>query len=70
MSVLWKDFKHRINTRKMDKENIRKEFNEFLDSASDETIKDFLKFIKDRKANKKAKTEKKNGIDPFRNRSN
>lgn len=54
----------------MAKENIRKEFNEFLDSASDETIKDFLKFIKDRKAKKKAKIAKKNKNDPFENRSN
>lgn len=54
----------------MDKENIRKEFNEFLDSASDETIKDFLKFIKKRKAEKKAKTAKKDENDPFTNQSN
>lgn len=70
MSVLWKDFNNRITTRKMDKENIRKEFNEFLDSASDETIKDFLKFIKDRKAKKTAEKAKENENDPFKNRSN
>jgi len=36
----------------MDKKEIKKEFEEFLDSASDETIRDFLKFIKKRKEKK------------------
>lgn len=54
----------------MDKENIRKEFNEFLDSASDETIKEFLKFIKGRKANKKAKSTPREDTDPFKNQFN
>jgi len=59
----------------MDKEQIRKEFNEFLDSASDETVKDFLKFLKDRKKPKTAsETDLKNGLTEddlsFKNRSN
>lgn len=59
----------------MDKEKIRKEFNEFLDSASDETVKDFLKFLKDRKAPKPAsETDLRNGLSKddlsFKNRSN
>lgn len=54
----------------MDKDKIRKEFNEFLDSASDDTIKDFLKFIKKRKAEKKANISTKGNNDPFNNRSN
>lgn len=32
-----------------DKDQIRKEFNEFLDSASEETIREFLQFIKERR---------------------
>lgn len=32
-----------------DKDEIRKEFNEFLDSASEEQIREFLQFIKDRR---------------------
>lgn len=32
-----------------DKEQLRKEFNEFLDSASEETIREFLQFIKERR---------------------
>ncbi len=54
----------------MDKENIRKEFNEFLDSASDETIKDFLKFLKTRKAAKTEANKVKEENNPFKNRSN
>jgi len=59
----------------MDKKQIRKEFNEFLDSASDETVKDFLKFLKDRKTPKPAsETDLKNGLSEddlsFKNRSN
>lgn len=59
----------------MDKEQIRKEFNEFLDSASDETVKDFLKFLKDRKSSKPAsETYLKNGLSEddlsFKDRSN
>lgn len=59
----------------MDKEQIRKEFNEFLDSASDETVKDFLKFLKDRKTSKPAsETDLRNGLSEddlsFKNRSN
>ena len=47
----------------MDKEQIRKEFNEFLDSASNETVKDFLKFLKDRKTPKPAsETDLKEGL--------
>jgi len=41
----------------MDKKEIRKEFNDFLDSASDETIKDFLKFLKKRKEDKEISEE-------------
>lgn len=59
----------------MDKEHIRKEFNEFLDSASDETVKDFLKFLMDRKAPKSAsETDHRNGLSEedlsFKNRAN
>ena len=59
----------------MDKEQIRKEFNEFLDSASDETVKEFLKFLKNRKAPKPAsETDLKNGLSEddlsFKDRSN
>jgi hypothetical protein len=59
----------------MDKEQIRKEFNEFLDSASDETVKDFLKFLKDRQSSKPAsETDLRNGLSEddlsFKNRSN
>ncbi len=32
-----------------DKDEIRKEFNEFLDNASEETIREFLQFIKERR---------------------
>jgi len=32
-----------------DKDEIRKEFNEFLDTASEETIREFLQFIKERR---------------------
>ena len=38
----------------MDKEQIRREFNEFLDSASDETIREFLSFLKTRRDRKSA----------------
>jgi len=59
----------------MDKDQIRKEFNEFLDSASDETLKDFLKFLKERKNPKPASdSDLKNGLSEddisFKNRSN
>ena len=59
----------------MDKEQIRKEFNEFLDSASDETVKDFLKFLKNRKDPKPAsEADLRNGLSEedlsFKNRSN
>ena len=59
----------------MDKDQIRKEFNEFLDSASDETLKDFLKFLKERKNPKPASdSDLKNGLCEddisFKNRSN
>lgn len=57
----------------MDKEQIRKEFNEFLDSASDETIKDFLAFLKERRIRKSAE-ESKFGLTEedlqFKNRAN
>ena len=57
----------------MDKEQIRKEFNEFLDSASDETIKDFLGFIKERRIRKSAE-ESQFGLSEedlqFKNRAN
>lgn len=57
----------------MDKEQIRKEFNEFLDSASDDTIKDFLNFIKERRIRKSAE-ESKFGLTEedlqFKNRAN
>ena len=33
----------------LDKDQIRKEFNDFLDSASEETIREFLQFIKERR---------------------
>ena len=63
----------KLNT--MDKEQIRKEFNEFLDSASDETVKEFLKFLKNRKAPKPAsEIDFKNGLSEddlsFKDRSN
>ncbi len=32
-----------------DKERLRKELNEFLDSASEDTIREFLQFIKERR---------------------
>ncbi len=59
----------------MDKEQLRKEFNDFLDSASDATVKDFLKFLKDRKAQKSGDQDTlKNGLSEddlsFKNRSN
>lgn len=59
----------------MDKEEIKKEFNQFLDSASDETIKDFLQFLKDRKAKKSvSQLDFTEGlkVDPslFKNRAN
>jgi len=59
----------------MDKEQIRNEFNEFLDSASDETVKDFLKFLRNRKAPKPtSETDLKNGLSEddlsFKDRSN
>lgn len=59
----------------MDKEQIRKEFNQFLDSASDETIREFLQFIKDRKAKKSASVSDFRDeikVDPslFKNRAN
>lgn len=60
---------------KMDKEQLRKEFNDFLDSASDATVNDFLKFLKDRKAEKSEHqdTPKKGSSEDglsFENRSN
>lgn len=59
----------------MDKEEIRKEFNDFLDSASDETIRDFLRFLKDRKEGTGTKDydlKKELDLDkePFKNRVN
>ena len=59
----------------MDKEQLKKEFNDFLDSASDATVNDFLKFLKDRKAQKSDnKDTNKNGLSEedltFKNRSN
>ncbi|CAM4250432.1 hypothetical protein [Gillisia limnaea] len=59
----------------MDKEQLRKEFNDFLDSASDDTVNDFLKFLKDRKAQKSGnKDTLKNGLSEedlsFKDRSN
>ncbi len=57
----------------MDKEQIRKEFNEFLDSASNDTIKEFLSFLKERKSRKSAE-ESKFGLSEedlqFKNREN
>lgn len=35
-----------------DKDQLRKEFNEFLDSASNEKIAEFLQFIRERNAAK------------------
>ncbi len=43
-----------------DKEQIRKEFNEFLDSASEETIGEFLQFIKERREKRALKNNKFN----------
>ena len=59
----------------MDKEQLRKEFNDFLDSASDATVNDFLKFLKDRKAQQSGDQDAlKNGLSEddlsFKNRSN
>jgi hypothetical protein len=50
----------------MNKKQIRKEFNEFLDSASDEQIRDFLKFMKERREKKQANEKE----DPFKDRLN
>lgn len=59
----------------MDKDQIRKEFNQFLDSASDETIRDFLRFIKNRKSKKPGEDLSMDAVfpddeDPFKHRSN
>lgn len=59
----------------MDKEQLRKEFNDFLDSASDATVNEFLKFLKDRKGQKSENQDTlKNGLSEddlsFKNRSN
>ncbi len=54
----------------MDKDQIRREFNEFLDSASNENIKEFLQFIRPRKAAKKAENSGISENPPFKNRSN
>lgn len=57
----------------MDKGQIRKEFNEFLDSASDDTIKEFLSFLKERRIRKSAE-ESQFGLSDddlqFKNREN
>lgn len=57
----------------MDKDQIRKEFNEFLDSASDDTIREFLSFLKERR-NRKSAEEAKFGLSEddlqFKNRAN
>lgn len=57
----------------MDKKQIRKEFNEFLDSASDDTIKEFLNFLKERRMRKSVE-ESKFGLSEedlqFKNREN
>lgn len=36
----------------MDKEQIRKEFNQFVDSASEESLSEFLAFMRNRKKSK------------------
>ena len=46
-----------------DKDEIRKEFNEFLDTASEDTIREFLQFIKERR-------EKRSGNKNINNRLN
>ncbi len=68
-------FEYKIIYTKMDKEQLRREFNDFLDSASDDTVNDFLKFLKDRKAQKSGEQDTfKNGLSEddlsFKNRSN
>lgn len=68
-------FGYKIIYTKMDKEQLRKEFNDFLDSASDATVNEFLKFLKDRKGQKSENQDTlKNGLSEddlsFKNRSN
>jgi len=48
----------------VDKDQVRKEFNEWLDSASEETVRDFMKFMKERR-DKKLRQENR-----FNNRAN
>ncbi len=43
--------------KEMDRDKIRKEFNEFIDTASDQTLKKFLALLKKRRA-------EKSGFDP------
>ena len=50
----------------MDKKKIKKEFDDFLDGASEEQLKDFLKFMKERREKKDAEQKDK----PFKDRLN
>lgn len=38
--------------KKMDKKKIKSEFNEFVDNASEETLRDFVRYMKARKKKK------------------
>ncbi|WP_168194604.1 hypothetical protein [Antarcticibacterium arcticum] len=54
-----------------EKDQLRKEFNEFLDSASNEKIAEFLQFIRERKAAKKIENPEDLSENPnFKNRLN
>ena len=50
----------------MDKKKIKKEFNDFLDGASEEQLRDFLKFMKERREKKAGEQKDKS----FNNRLN
>lgn len=55
----------------INKDQLRKEFNEFLDSASNEKIAEFLQFIRERKAAKKIENPEDSSENPnFKNRLN
>ncbi|WP_168191351.1 MULTISPECIES: hypothetical protein [Antarcticibacterium] len=54
----------------MDKKKIKKEFNDFLDSATDEQLKDFLKFMKERRRKKPEEKAADQKDEPFKDRLN
>ncbi len=54
-----------------DKDQLKKEFNEFLDSASNEKIAEFLQFIRERKKAKETEKPEDPSENPnFKNRLN